>query len=249
MKTELNIPIVSNEKYSKEVLSDLVASFEQLESIKMTIFNRLNSACKKRVARLCNIKARINRTNQIISNFASIMDSITLKSKYHYPYQKHNYYIPTIIDKNATQFVQDSQPKINETVLNDKNKLGSKSSATKDRIFLYDNYLEYSTQFDDVVKELDKIYKQEVSTRQTIDELEPILNNVTSNFAFGTKMKIEQSKKNQFNIRDLNKKPEFLKEIQNEKKAEEEKKENKFNKLLKVLLRRLKSKNIKIKGN
>ena len=217
MNTEINCPILSNEKFSKEVLSDLVTSLEQLESIKATIFNRLNSAFQERVTRLCNIKSRINRANKIIASYATINDAITLKSKYHYPYQKHNYYIPTVVDKNATKFIQDLPPKINKKVLNDKNNLGSKSNATKERINIYDNYLEYATQFNDVVNELDKIYKQEVNTKQTMDELEPILNHVTSNFAFGTKMKIEVAKKNQFNIQDLNRNTEFLKEIQNEK--------------------------------
>ena len=91
MNTEINCPILSNEKFSKEVLSDLVTSLEQLESIKATIFNRLNSAFQERVTRLCNIKSRINRANKIITSFATINDAITLKSKYYYPYQKHNY--------------------------------------------------------------------------------------------------------------------------------------------------------------
>ena len=89
---------------------------------------------------------------------------------------------------------------------------------------LYDNYLEYATQFKDVVNEMDKIYKQEISTRQTMDELEPILNNTTSNFSFGTKMKIEYAKKNQFNIQELNRKTQFLQEIQREKQEEEKNK-------------------------
>ena len=220
MNTEINCPILFNEKFSKEVLSDLVTSLEQLESMKATIFNRLNSAFQERVTRLCNIKARIIRANQIISSFITVNEVITLKSKYHYPYQKHNYYIPTVIDKNATQCVQDPQPKINKIVLNDKNNLGaiSTSTAAKDRIITYDQYLEYATQFKDVVNELDKIYKQEDIARQSMDELEPILNHVTSNFTFGTKMKIEFAKKNQFSIQDLNRRTEFFREIQKSKR-------------------------------
>ena len=103
MKQDLNCPIISNEKFSKEVLSDMITSLEQLESIKATIFNRLNTAFQERVQKLCNIKARIIRANQIIANYASITDAITLKSKYYYPFQKHNYYVPTVIDKNATK--------------------------------------------------------------------------------------------------------------------------------------------------
>ena len=231
MNTEINCPILSNEKFSKEILLDVVASLEQLESIKATIFNRLNSGFQERVSRLCNIKARINRANQIISSFASVTDAITLKSKYHYPYQKHNYYIPTVVDKNATKIAQDPIPKLNKNVLNDKNNLGTKSSATKEKLALYDNYLSFATQFKDVVNDLDQIYKQEVNTIQSLDELEPILNNVTSNFAFGTKMKIEYAKKNQFNVQDLGRNTEILKEIQEEKKEEEKKKEIKKKKI------------------
>ena len=219
MNTELNCPIISNEKFSKEVLSDLVTSLEQLEMIKATIFNRLNTAFQERVTRLCDIKSRIIWCNKVISSFSTINDAITLKSKYHYPNQKHNYYIPTVIDKNATKVNEEPIPKINKKVLNDKNTLGTKPTATKDRMAIYDNYLEYATQFNDVVNELNK---QEISVRQTMDELEPILTNTTSNFSFGTKMKIEYAKKNQFNIQELNKNAEILKEIEEEKKEKEE---------------------------
>ena len=100
MNTELNCPVVNNEKYSKEFLSDLISSLEKLETIKGTIFNRLNSAFQERVNKLCNIKARIIRANKIISSFSDVKDAITLKSQYHYPLKKHNFYTPTIIDQN-----------------------------------------------------------------------------------------------------------------------------------------------------
>ena len=247
MNTEINCPILSNEKFSKEILLDVVTSLEQLESIKATIFNRLNSGFQERVSRLCNIKARINRANQIISSFASVTDAITLKSKYHYPYQKHNYYIPTVVDKNATKIVQDPIPKLNKNVLNDKNNLGTKSSATKEKLALYDNYLSFATQFKDVVNDLDQIYKQEVNTIQSLDELEPILNNVTSNFAFGTKMKIEYAKKNQFNVQDLGRNTEILKEIQEEKKEEEEKRKKQIQQAPKSIIKKVKMRKVKHK--
>ena len=247
MNTEINCPILSNEKFSKEILLDVVTSLEQLESIKATIFNRLNSGFQERVSRLCNIKARINRANQIISSFASITDAITLKSKYNYPYQKHNYYIPTVVDKNATKIAQDPIPKLNKNVLNDKNNLGTKSSATKEKLALYDNYLSFATQFKDVVNDLDQIYKQEVNTIQSLDELEPILNNVTSNFAFGTKMKIEYAKKNQFNVQDLGRNTEILKEIQEEKKEEEEKRKKQIQQAPKSIIKKVKMRKVKHK--
>ena len=247
MNTEINCPILSNEKFSKEILLDVVTSLEQLESIKATIFNRLNSGFQERVSRLCNIKARINRANQIISSFASVTDAITLKSKYHYPYQKHNYYIPTVVDKNATKIAQDPIPKLNKNVLNDKNNLGTKSSATKEKLALYDNYLSFATQFKDVVNDLDQIYKQEVNTIQSLDELEPILNNVTSNFAFGTKMKIEYAKKNQFNVQDLGRNTEILKEIQEEKKEEEEKRKKQIQQAPKSIIKKVKMRKVKHK--
>ena len=247
MNTEINCPILSNEKFSKEILLDVVASLEQLESIKATIFNRLNSGFQERVSRLCNIKSRINRANQIISSFASVTEAITLKSKYHYPYQKHNYYIPTVVDKNATKIAEDPIPKLNKNVLNDKNNLGTKSSATKEKLALYDNYLSFATQFKDVVNDLDQIYKQEVNTIQSLDELEPILNNVTSNFAFGTKMKIEYAKKNQFNVQDLGRNTEILKEIQEEKKEEEEKRKKQIQQAPKSIIKKVKMRKVKHK--
>ena len=67
MKTEINIPILSNEKYSKEVLSDIISSLEKLDRAKMTVFSRLNNSLNERVTKLCSLKSRINRDNQIIA--------------------------------------------------------------------------------------------------------------------------------------------------------------------------------------
>jgi hypothetical protein len=201
----------------------MVTSLEKLESIKVTIFNRLNAGFQERVTKLCNIKARIIRANQIIASYASIKDAITLKSKYYYPIQKHNYYIPTVIDKNATKIIPEQIPKINKKVINDKNNLGVKSTAGKDKMNLYDNYLSFATQFNDIVNELDKVYKQESNLKQTLDEVEPILNHVTSEFTFGTKMKIEYARKTQYNPIEINQnRSQFLQDIEKEKKEVEE---------------------------
>lgn len=226
MKEEINFPIINNEKFSKEVLTDIINSLEQLENTKTKIFNRLNSAFSERVNKLCSIKARINRANQIIASYSSIPDALTLKSKYHYPTQKHNYYTPTIIDQNATSLNKEPVLKLNRIVLNDKNNLGSKSLAAKDKIVTYDKYLSFATQFNDIVQELDKVTSQEINVRQSLDEFEPILNYVTNEFTFGTKMKIEYAKKQQYNPQqELNPRASsiVLQDYLNEKKAEEEK--------------------------
>ena len=205
MKAEINCPILTSEKFSKEVLGDIVTSLEKLENTKATIFNRLNSAFAERVNKLCNIKARINRANQIIASFSNINDAITLKSKYHYPTQKHSFYTPTIIDQNATSLNKEPVLKLNKVVLNEKNNLGSKSLAAKDKIVTYDKYLSFATQFNDIVNQLVNIEKQESSVRQSLEDFEPILNNVTSAFTFGTNMKIEYAKKLQYNpLQDIN---------------------------------------------
>ena len=227
MKAEINCSILNSEKFSKEVLSDIINSLEQLEKTKSTIFNRLNSAFSERVNKLCNIKARINRANQIISSYSSITEALTLKSKYHYPTQKHNYYTPTIINQNATSLNKEPVLKLNRIVLNDKALLGSKSLAAKDKIVTYDKYLSFQTQFNDIVNELDKVTSQEINVRQTIDEFEPILNYVTNDFTFGTKMKIEYDKKQQYNpLQEGNNRGGsiVLQDYLNEKKVEEEKK-------------------------
>ena len=164
MLTELNCQIISNEKYSKEVLSDLVTSLEKLEIIKKTIFNRLNTYFEDRVSKLSKIQARINRIIKIVMRFHSVIEAIILKSKVHYPHQKHNYYIPTVIEQNFTQIKKDQQPKLNKKVLNNNSDLGTKSSALKDKMVLYDNYLSFATQFQDIVNDFDKIFKQEMIT-------------------------------------------------------------------------------------
>ena len=56
MNTEISCPILFNEKFSKEFLSDLVTSLEQLETVKATIFNRLNTAFQESRKRLINWK-------------------------------------------------------------------------------------------------------------------------------------------------------------------------------------------------
>ena len=225
MKSEINCPILTSEKFSKEVLTDIVNSLEQLENAKTTIFNRLNSAFSERVNKLCDIKARINRANKIITSYASLNEALTLKSKYHYPLKKHNYYIPTIIDPNATSENKKPALRLNRIVLNTEEKLGSKSLAAKDKIVTYDKYLSFATQFQDIVNELDKVANQEINVRQSLDEFEPILNHVTSDFTFGTKMKIEYAKKQQYNPQQdiINRGGSIvLQDYLNEKKEEEE---------------------------
>ena len=226
MESEIKCPILTSEKFSKEVLTDIVNSLEQLENAKNTIFNRLNSAFSERVNKLCNIKARINRANKIIASYSSLNDALTLKSKYHYPSKKHIFYTPTIIDQNATSVNKVPPLKLNRIVLNEKEKLGSKSLAAKDKIVTYDKYLSFATQFNDIVNELDKVANQEINVRQSLDEFEPILNHVTSDFTFGTKMKIEYAKKQQYNPQQeiANRGTSIvLQDFLNEKKAEEEK--------------------------
>ena len=226
MKTEINCPVLSSEKFSKEVLKDIITSLEQLENTKNNIFNRLNTAFNERYNKLCNIKARIIRANKIIESYSSINEAITLKSKYHYPSKKHNYYTPTIIDQNSTRVKPEPMVKLNRIALNDKEKLGAKSLAAKDKIVTYDKYLSYATQFNDIVNELNKVTSQEISIRQDLDDFEPILNHVTSDFTFGTNMKIEYAKKQQYNPQqEINRGGSILlQDYLNEKKEEERKK-------------------------
>jgi hypothetical protein len=73
------------------------------------------------------------------------------------------------------------------------------------------------------------VYKQEQNVQQTMAEVEPILNNVTSVFTFGTKMKIEYVRKSQYNTIELNSRHTtnaILQEFRKEKKEMEEKKKN-----------------------
>ena len=226
MKTEINIPILANEKFSKEALNDMVNALEQLENAKATVFNRLNAAFTERVNKLCDIKSRINRANKIIASYTSINEPITLKSKYHYPTNKHSFYTPTVIDQNATTLNKQPFKRLNRLVLNEPANLGSKSLAGKDKMPLYDKYLSFATQFNDIVNELDKVSNQEVNVRQSLAEFQPILNYVTNDFTFGTNMKIEYAKKQQYNPQqdNVNRGSSIvLQEFLNEKKAEEEK--------------------------
>ena len=251
MKVEINCPILSSEKFSKEVLTDIVNSLEQLENCKNTIFNRLNTAYSERVNKLCDIKARIIRANKIIASYTSINEAITLKSKYHYPNKKHNFYTPTIIDQNATTINKEPSLKLNRIVLNDKSKIGTKSLAAKDKIVTYDKYLSFSTQFNDIVNELDKVTNQAADARKSLEEFQPILNNVTSDFTFGTNVKIEYAKKQQYNPQqDLNRGSSFaIQEMINEKKAEEEKRKKIIQQAPKSIIEKEKIKRYKKKRN
>ena len=250
MKSEINIPVLTNEKFSKEALTDMVNALEQLEIAKSTIFNRLNSAFQERVNKLCDIKARINRANEIIASYTSITDPLTLKSKYHYPTTKHSFYTPTVIDQNATTLNKQPIKRLNRLVLNDKANLGSKSLAAKDKIVTYDKYLSSATQFNDIVNELDKISNQEVNVRQSLDEFEPLLNYVTNDFTFGTNMKIEYAKKQQYNPQQdfVNRGSSIvLQDFLNEKKAEEEKKKKIIQQAPRSIIERRKIKGYKKK--
>lgn len=242
MKTEINFPVLSSEKFSKEVLKDIITSLEQLENTKVTIFNRLNNAFNERYNKLCNIKSRIIRANKIIESYSSINQAITLKSKYHYPSKKHNYYTPTIIDQNSTKVKPEPMAKLNRIALNGKDKLGVKSLAAKDKIATYDKYLSYATQFNDIVNELNKVTSQEISIRQDLDDFEPILNHVTSDFTFGTNMKIEYVKKQQYNPQqEINRGGSiFLQDYLIEKKEEEKKKKRNIQQAPKSILEKQK---------
>ena len=249
MKAEINCPILSSEKFSKEVLTDIVNSLEQLENCKNTIFNRLNTAYSERVDKFCDIKSRIIRANKIIASYISINEAITLKSKYHYPNKKHNFYTPTIIDQNATSLNKEPTLKLNRIVLNDKAKIGTKSLAAKDKIVTYDKYLSFSTQFNDIVNELDKVSNHANNIRKSLEEFEPILNHVTSDFTFGTNMKIEYAKKQQYHPQqELNRGSSFaMQELINEKKAEEEKRKKTIQKAPKSIIEKTKIKRYKQK--
>jgi hypothetical protein len=242
MKTEINCPVLSSEKFSKEALKDIITSLEQLENTKATIFNRLNTAFNERYNKLCNIKARIIRANKIIESYSSINEAINLKSKYHYPSKNHNYYTPTIIDQNSTKVKPEPQVKLNRIALNEKEKLGAKSLAANDKIITYDKYLSFATQFNDIVNELNKVTSQEISIRQDLDDFEPILNHVTNDFTFGTNMKIEYAKKQQYNPQqDINRGSSIvLQDYLNEKKEEERKKKKNIQQAPKSIVERQK---------
>jgi len=249
MKEEINCPILSSEKFSKEVLSDMIGSLEQLENIKTTIFNRLNTAFGERVKKLCDIKARINRANQIISSYSSINEAITLKSKYHYPTKNHYYYTPTIINKTATTTIKEQPLKLNKIVLNDKTNLGTKSLGNKDKIITYDKFLSFSTQFKDLVNELENASRQEANLQKSFEEFEPILNHTASDFTFGTKMKIDYVKKQQYNPQLSNREASInLQEFLNEKRKEEEKRRKMIQQAPKSILEKQKLKKYKKKS-
>jgi hypothetical protein len=145
--------------------------------------------------------------------------------------------------------------KLNRIALNDKEKLGAKSLAAKDKIVTYDKYLSYATQFNDIVNELNKVTSQEISIRQDLDDFEPILNHVTSDFTFGTNMKIEYAKKQQYNPQqEINRGGSILlQDYLNEKKEEERKKKKNIQQAPKSIIekqkiRRTVSKKKKIKN-
>ena len=251
MKTEINCPVLNSEKFSKEIITDIVNSLEQLENTKNTIFNRLNKAFSERVNKLCNIKSRINRANQIIASYATIKDAITLKSRYHYPTQKHNYYIPTIIDQNSTIINKGPTLRLNKIVLNDKSKIGTKSIAPKEKIVIYDKYLTFATQFNDIVNELDKVTYQEATIRKSLEEFQPILSHVTNDFTFGNKMKIEYAKKQQYNpAQEINQRGNSLalQDYLIEQKEEEKKNRKKIQEAPKSIVHKRKIKK-RAKGN
>ena len=249
MKSEINCPILNNEKFSKEILTDLVSSLEQLDIIKNTIFNRLNTAFTERVNKFCSLKSRINRVNEIISKFPTIKEAITLKSSFQYPTQDHKYYIPTIIDQNATSEKKAPNLRLNKVVLNEKSKLGSKSLASKEKINIYDQYLSCATQYDDLVNELNKVSKKEAKLRQCYKEFQPILNTVMSDFTYGFNVKIEYAKKERIPTKEINRKSnsDALQELLNEQEEEIKKRKKTIQEAPKSILEREKIKKKKEK--
>ena len=207
MKTEINIPILSNEKYSKEVLSDIISSLEKLDNAKMVVFSRLNNSLNERVAKLCSLKSRINRANQIIALIASKKEGFTLKSKRSYPNKNHNFYVPTVIDTNADKMEKEPMKKLNKVVLNKEIAgLNSKCTVVKENIVNYREFLSSSTQFNDIVKDLEKVCNKRDQVAEDLEQFQPMLANFTNDFTFLTKEKIELGKKNKTvtNVPDTN---------------------------------------------
>ena len=249
MKSEIKFPILNSEKFSKEIMSDLIDSLDKLETIQKTIFNRLNTSLNERINKLCNIKSRINRANKIISNFPKINEAITLKSSFHYPTKNHNYYIPSIIDKNAISENKEPVLRLNRIVLNEKIRLGSKSLAAKDKIILYDKYLGSATQFDDFANELNKVALKEAALRKSLKEFQPILNNFISDFTFGTNIKIDIAKKEPNLAQEINIKnsKDIIQEILKEKEEENQKRKKTIQEAPKSILEKIKIKERKKK--
>ena len=105
MKGEFDINLINNETYFNEFFDSAISSLEKIENYKNVLFNRLNNALTLRVNKLCNLKSRINRINQILATYPAINKAITIKSKFHYPTKDHSYYTPVAYVENSDNIV------------------------------------------------------------------------------------------------------------------------------------------------
>ena len=85
MKTNYEISIIYNDLFKNESLTQAISNLEKLDQITNDIFNRINKSLMDKKTKLENLKSRINRANQIISNFENMSQALTLKSKRFYP--------------------------------------------------------------------------------------------------------------------------------------------------------------------
>ena len=184
MKREFEINLINNETYFNEFFDSAVSSLEKIENYKNVLFNRLNNALTLRVNKLCNLKSRINRINQILATYPAINKAITIKSKFHYPTKDHSYYTPIAYVENNDNIVNFFNKQnfeiINKNIQHKNETLGNFRNNEKN-MTVYERYLETLSKYNDVAQELNNILLNtgfNAKNDEIMKEIDPIVNYV-----------------------------------------------------------------------
>ena len=194
MKSSYFLNISYEEYFQKETLYGLIASLEKIDTYKDIIFNKINLGVSDRINRLCSLKARINRANQIISNYLTNNKAITIKSKFHYPKRDHSYYQSMYFEPNALVTYPAVEDPINSNPSNSKEDLGDKPVSADNMLLHLEEIKQSMDTYKDIADDISANVKQGWSAmNKEMGDIDPVLEYCTSAFDFYRKNKITKS--------------------------------------------------------
>ena len=194
MKSNYFLNISYEEYFQKETLYGLIASLEKIDTYKDVIFNKINLGISDRITRLCSLKARINRANQIISSYLTANKGITMKSKFHYPKMDHSYYQSMYFEPNAIVTNPAVDDPINSNPTNTKEDLGDKPVNADNMLLHLEEIKQSMDTYKDIAHEItENVKKGWINMDKEMSNIDPVLEYCTSAFDFYRKNKITKS--------------------------------------------------------
>lgn len=203
MNKTYEIPLIVNNQYKHEYMTKLIYTLENLEVIKCNSFNKMNQALSERVAKLENLKSRINHAINIISTYEGLSSqAMTMKSKLIYPLDEPIYTRSLNFDQNSN--ISQNKSSLNFLNTNKKNDvkvLGSAPFGNIQEAEITQLTQNFFSVYQNVYSIIDQIHRN--PSRIADDNVNPILECYNSAFNIFDKSMII-GKKIQAPIADMN---------------------------------------------